>query len=151
MCYTGKITHVVRSCAPSIALDFRQSFNSLRTEFFVDLLAVDQEMLQNHLFSVAKFGGVGLTKSSILCQSAFVAEAKNFIFEFSRRFPESHLLDPNTRPYLNDFSSKLHSFHPKSGLIVFPNQLRKSRSDLFLIYCFVVKYFSKNCRSFLKA
>ncbi|KAL0227168.1 hypothetical protein P9112_014492 [Eukaryota sp. TZLM1-RC] len=34
ICYTGRITHILRSCAPSIALDFCRSFNSLRTEFF---------------------------------------------------------------------------------------------------------------------
>ncbi|KAL0205824.1 hypothetical protein P9112_001131 [Eukaryota sp. TZLM1-RC] len=34
ICYTGRITHILRSSAPSIALDFCRSFNSLRTEFF---------------------------------------------------------------------------------------------------------------------
>ncbi|KAL0226441.1 hypothetical protein P9112_013765 [Eukaryota sp. TZLM1-RC] len=34
ICYTGRITLILRSCAPSIALDFCRSFNSLRTEFF---------------------------------------------------------------------------------------------------------------------
>ncbi|KAL0224396.1 hypothetical protein P9112_003786 [Eukaryota sp. TZLM1-RC] len=35
ICYTGRITHILRSCAPSIALDFCRSFNSLRTEFLL--------------------------------------------------------------------------------------------------------------------
>ncbi|KAL0220080.1 hypothetical protein P9112_005733 [Eukaryota sp. TZLM1-RC] len=35
ICYTGRITDIL-SCAPSIALNFCRSFNSLRTEFFAD-------------------------------------------------------------------------------------------------------------------
>ncbi|KAL0211152.1 hypothetical protein P9112_009450 [Eukaryota sp. TZLM1-RC] len=56
ICYTGKITHILRSCAPSIALDFCRSFNSLRTEFFADLLDVEPEMLKSHLFSSVNLG-----------------------------------------------------------------------------------------------
>ncbi|KAL0215047.1 hypothetical protein P9112_007231 [Eukaryota sp. TZLM1-RC] len=56
ICYTGRITHILRSCAPSIALDFCRSFNSLRTEFFADLLDVEPGMLKSHLFSSSKFG-----------------------------------------------------------------------------------------------
>ncbi|KAL0210955.1 hypothetical protein P9112_009253 [Eukaryota sp. TZLM1-RC] len=100
ICYTGRITHILRSCAPSIALDFCRSFNSLRTEFFADLLDVEPGMLKSHLFSSANLGGIGFTKSSILCQSAFLGGGKNFIYEFSRRFPDdSHLLVPNCSPY----------------------------------------------------
>ncbi|KAL0206116.1 hypothetical protein P9112_001423 [Eukaryota sp. TZLM1-RC] len=66
ICYTGRITHILRSCAPSIALDFCRSFNSLRTEFFADLLDVEPGMLKSHLFSSANLGGIGFTKSSIL-------------------------------------------------------------------------------------
>ncbi|KAL0214709.1 hypothetical protein P9112_006893 [Eukaryota sp. TZLM1-RC] len=56
ICYTGRITHILRSCAPSIALDFCRSFNSLRTEFFADLLDVEPGMLKSHLFSSANLG-----------------------------------------------------------------------------------------------
>ncbi|KAL0205758.1 hypothetical protein P9112_001065 [Eukaryota sp. TZLM1-RC] len=56
ICYTGRITHILRSCAPSIALDFCRSFNSLRTEFFADLLNVEPGMLKSHLFSSANLG-----------------------------------------------------------------------------------------------
>ncbi|KAL0205817.1 hypothetical protein P9112_001124 [Eukaryota sp. TZLM1-RC] len=107
ICYTGRITHILRSCAPSIALDFCRSFNSLRTEFFADLLDVEPGMLKSHLFSSANLGGIGFTKSSILCQSAFLGGGKNFIYEFSRRFPDdSHLLVPNCSPYLLGLAKK---------------------------------------------
>ncbi|KAL0219327.1 hypothetical protein P9112_004980 [Eukaryota sp. TZLM1-RC] len=60
ICYTGRITHILRSCAPSIALDFCRSFNSLRTEFFADLLDVEPGMLKSHLFSSANLGVLDL-------------------------------------------------------------------------------------------
>ncbi|KAL0215366.1 hypothetical protein P9112_007550 [Eukaryota sp. TZLM1-RC] len=56
ICYTGRMTHILRSCALSIALDFCRSFNSLRTEFFADLLNVEPRMLKSHLFSSANLG-----------------------------------------------------------------------------------------------
>ncbi|KAL0219394.1 hypothetical protein P9112_005047 [Eukaryota sp. TZLM1-RC] len=63
-------------------------------------------MLKSHLFSSANLGGIGFTKSSILCQSAFLGGGKNFIYEFSRRFPDdSHLLVPYCSPYF--FGKKL--------------------------------------------
>ncbi|KAL0214112.1 hypothetical protein P9112_006296 [Eukaryota sp. TZLM1-RC] len=82
ICYTGRITHILRSCAPSIALDFCRSFNSLRTEFFADLLDVEPGMLKSHLFSSANLGGIGFTKSSILCQSAFLGGGKKIFMNF---------------------------------------------------------------------
>ncbi|KAL0208054.1 hypothetical protein P9112_010641 [Eukaryota sp. TZLM1-RC] len=114
ICYTGRITHILRSCAPSIALDFCRSFNSLRTEFFADLLDVEPVMLKSHLFSSANLGGIGFTKSSILCQSAFLGGGKNFIYEFSRRFPDdSHLLVANCSPYLYELSCELEKLRHK--------------------------------------
>ncbi|KAL0226406.1 hypothetical protein P9112_013730 [Eukaryota sp. TZLM1-RC] len=44
ICYTGRITHILRSYAPSIALDFCRSFNSLRAEFIAALLDVEPGM-----------------------------------------------------------------------------------------------------------
>ncbi|KAL0216157.1 hypothetical protein P9112_008341 [Eukaryota sp. TZLM1-RC] len=114
ICYTGRIAHILRSCAPSIALDFCRSFNSLRTEFFADLLDVEPEMLKNQLFSSASLGGIGFTKYSILCQSAFLGGCKNFIYEFSHRFPEdSHLLVPSCSPYSNELSCELDRLPPQ--------------------------------------
>ncbi|KAL0209068.1 hypothetical protein P9112_011655 [Eukaryota sp. TZLM1-RC] len=86
ICFTGRIIHILRFCAPSIALNFCRSFNSLRTEFFADLLDVEPEMLNNYLFSSTNLGGIGLTKSSILCQSVFWVKARisfmNFLVDF---------------------------------------------------------------------
>ncbi|KAL0214935.1 hypothetical protein P9112_007119 [Eukaryota sp. TZLM1-RC] len=119
--YTGRITHILRSCAPSIALDFCRSFNSLRTEFFADLLDVEPGMLKSHLFFSANLGGIGFTKSSILCQSAFLGGGKNFIYEFSRRFPDdSHLLVPNCSPYLHELSCELEKLPPQIWTKCFP-------------------------------
>ncbi|KAL0219683.1 hypothetical protein P9112_005336 [Eukaryota sp. TZLM1-RC] len=71
-------------------------------------------MFNIHLFSSANLGGIGFTKSSILCQSAFLGGGKNFIYEFSRRFPEdSHLLVPSCSPYLNELSCELERLPPQ--------------------------------------
>ncbi|KAL0206142.1 hypothetical protein P9112_001449 [Eukaryota sp. TZLM1-RC] len=109
-------------------------------------------MLKSHLFSSANLGGIGFTKSSILCQSAFLGGGKNFIYEFSRRFPDdSHLLVPNCSPYLYELSCELENYRHKFGPNVFLNQFKKFQTDLYLIYSFAVKSFNKNCQRFLKA
>ncbi|KAL0224349.1 hypothetical protein P9112_003739 [Eukaryota sp. TZLM1-RC] len=138
ICYTGRITHILRSCAPSIALDFCRSFNSLRTEFFADLLDVEPGMLKSHLFSSANLGGIGFTKSSILCQSAFLGGGKNFIYEFSRRFPDdSHLLVPNCSPYLYELSCELEKLPPQIWTKCFPQSIQEipNRSLFYLQFC----------------
>ncbi|KAL0204726.1 hypothetical protein P9112_000033 [Eukaryota sp. TZLM1-RC] len=135
ICYTGRITHILRSCAPSIALDFCRSFNSLRTEFFADLLDVEPGMLKSHLFSSANLGGIGFTKSSILCQSAFLGGGKNFIYEFSRRFPDdSHLLVPNCSSYLISLQQEIETLSPNIWAKCFPSDIVElpSRSLLSL-------------------
>ncbi|KAL0204978.1 hypothetical protein P9112_000285 [Eukaryota sp. TZLM1-RC] len=138
ICYTGRITHILRSCAPSIAFDFCRSFNSLRTEFFADLLDVEPGMLKSHLFSSANLGGIGFTKSSILCQSAFLGGGKNFIYEFSRRFPDdSHLLVPNCSPYLYELSCELEKLPPQIWTKCFPQSIQEipNRSLFNLQFC----------------
>ncbi|KAL0227261.1 hypothetical protein P9112_014585 [Eukaryota sp. TZLM1-RC] len=140
ICYTGRITHISRSCAPSIALDFCRSFNSVRTEFFADLLDVEPRMLKSHLFlfSSANLGGIGFTKSSILCQSAFLGGGKNFIYEFSRRFPDdSHLLVPNSSPYLYELSCELEKLPPQIWTKCFPQSIQEipNRSLFDLQFC----------------
>ncbi|KAL0208303.1 hypothetical protein P9112_010890 [Eukaryota sp. TZLM1-RC] len=138
ICYTGRITHILRSCAPSIALDFCRSFNSLRTEFFADLSDVEPGMLKSHLFSSANLGGIGFTKSSILCQSAFLGGGKNFIYEFSRRFPDdSHLLVPNCSHYLYELSCELEKLPPQIWTKCFPQSIQEipNRSLFNLQFC----------------
>ncbi|KAL0210192.1 hypothetical protein P9112_010276 [Eukaryota sp. TZLM1-RC] len=124
-CYTGRITHILRSCAPSIALDFCRSFNSLRTEFFADLLDVEPGMLRNHLFSSANLG-------------ASLGGCKNFIYEFSRRFPDdSHLLGPSCSPYLNDLSCEFDRLPQQIWTKCFPQSIQEipNRSLLYLQFC----------------
>ncbi|KAL0219404.1 hypothetical protein P9112_005057 [Eukaryota sp. TZLM1-RC] len=125
ICYTGRIIHILRSCAPSIALDFCRSFNSLRTEFFADLLDVEPGMLKSHLFSSANLG-------------AFLGGGKNFIFEFSRRFPDdSHLLVPNCSPHLYELSCELEELPPQIWTKCFPQSIQEipNRSLFNLQFC----------------
>ncbi|KAL0246309.1 hypothetical protein GEMRC1_007521 [Eukaryota sp. GEM-RC1] len=78
ICYSGTITHLLRSTAPSIALNLCRSFNELRINFFASLLEVDSTLLRSHLFTSAHFGGIGFTNSPILCKSAFFRRWKKF-------------------------------------------------------------------------
>ncbi|KAL0232780.1 hypothetical protein GEMRC1_011527 [Eukaryota sp. GEM-RC1] len=98
--YSEKITHLLRSTGPSIALNFCRSFNELRINFLASLLEVDSTLLRSHLFTSAHFDGIGFTKSSILCKSAFLGGGKNFVFEFVNRFPNViSLINPNSCKY----------------------------------------------------
>ncbi|KAL0216553.1 hypothetical protein P9112_008737 [Eukaryota sp. TZLM1-RC] len=140
ICYIGRITHIFRYFAHSIALDFCPSCNSLRTEFFADLLDVAPGMLKNHLFSAANFGGIGLTTSSILCQSAFLGGGKNFINEFARRFPEdSHLLVPSCSPCLNELSCGLDRLLPQIWTKCFPPSIQEIPNRLLFNLQFCCK------------
>ncbi|KAL0226275.1 hypothetical protein P9112_013599 [Eukaryota sp. TZLM1-RC] len=95
-------------------------------------------MLKSHLFSSANLGGIGFTKSSILCQSAFLGGGKNFIYEFSRRFPDdSHLLVPNCSPYLYELSCELEKLPPQIWTKCFPQSIQEipNRSLFNLQFC----------------
>ncbi|KAL0227192.1 hypothetical protein P9112_014516 [Eukaryota sp. TZLM1-RC] len=95
-------------------------------------------MLKSHLFSSANLGGIGFTKSSILCQSAFLGGGKNFIYEFSRRFPDdSHLLVPNCSPYLYELSCELEKLPPQIWTKSFPQSIQEipNRSLFNLQFC----------------
>ncbi|KAL0226352.1 hypothetical protein P9112_013676 [Eukaryota sp. TZLM1-RC] len=86
----------------------------------------------------SKFGGIGFTKSSILCQSAFLGGGKNFIYEFSRRFPDdSHLLVPNCSPYLYELSCELEKLPPQIWTKCFPQSIQEipNRSLFNLQFC----------------
>ncbi|KAL0224469.1 hypothetical protein P9112_003859 [Eukaryota sp. TZLM1-RC] len=118
ICYTVRITHILIPCAPSIALDFCRSFNSLRTEFFADLLDVEPGMLKSHLF--------------------FYQIWVNFIYEFSRRFPDdSHLLVPVCSPYLYELSCELEKLPPQIWTKCFPQSIQEipNRSLFNLQFC----------------
>ncbi|KAL0219932.1 hypothetical protein P9112_005585 [Eukaryota sp. TZLM1-RC] len=126
ICYSGKNTHLLKSTAPSLSIDFCQSFNQLRATFFAFLLEVNPELIRAHLFSSSQFGGVGFTKSSILCQAAFVGGGKNFIFEFLNRFPEDiHLLSPSFSKYLYDLDVAIDKIAPQIWCQCFPESVQE--------------------------
>ncbi|KAL0208536.1 hypothetical protein P9112_011123 [Eukaryota sp. TZLM1-RC] len=138
ICYSGKITHLLRSTAPSLSIDFCRSFNQLRATFFASLLEVNPELIRAHLFSSSQFGGVGFTKSSILCQAAFMGGGKNFIFEFLNRFPEDiHLLSPSFSKYLYDLDVAINKIAPEIWCQCFPDSVQEipPRNLVNLRYC----------------
>ncbi|KAL0210130.1 hypothetical protein P9112_010214 [Eukaryota sp. TZLM1-RC] len=121
--------------------------------FFADLLDVEPGMLKKSLIFFSKFGGIGFTKSSILCQSAFLGGGKNFIYEFSRRFPDdSHLLVPNCSPYLYELSCELEKLPPQIWTKCFPQSIQEipNRSLFNLQFC-CKKLQQKLSKIFLKA
>ncbi|KAL0207495.1 hypothetical protein P9112_012123 [Eukaryota sp. TZLM1-RC] len=62
----------------------------------------------------------------ILCQSAFLGGGKNFIYEFSRRFPDdSHLLVPSCSPYLYELSCELEKLPPPIWTKCFPQSIQE--------------------------
>ncbi|KAL0206044.1 hypothetical protein P9112_001351 [Eukaryota sp. TZLM1-RC] len=87
ICYAGKITHLLRSLPPSLTYNFCRQFNKIRTQFLAYLMSVDPSILKNHIFSDVQLGGVGFNSSKYLTKAAFIGGGKNFVFEFSRRYP----------------------------------------------------------------
>ncbi|KAL0233013.1 hypothetical protein GEMRC1_011760 [Eukaryota sp. GEM-RC1] len=50
ICYSGKVTHLLRSLSPVLTYNFCRSFNKIRTDFLAFLLSVDAAALNNHIF-----------------------------------------------------------------------------------------------------
>ncbi|KAL0227630.1 hypothetical protein RCL1_003773 [Eukaryota sp. TZLM3-RCL] len=88
ICYSGKITHLLRSLDCDLSHNFCRSFNMIRTKFIADLLQVESSALRGHIFCHPDFGGIGFTSSKYLTESAFIGGAKNFIYEFSKRYAD---------------------------------------------------------------
>ncbi|KAL0217851.1 hypothetical protein RCL1_008700 [Eukaryota sp. TZLM3-RCL] len=82
ICYSGKVTHILRSTPPELSIPFAQRFNQLRTEFLAHLLNLDSKFLREHIFCSPDLGGVGFTKSKILSKAALIGSGKNFFFSF---------------------------------------------------------------------
>ncbi|KAL0220135.1 hypothetical protein P9112_005788 [Eukaryota sp. TZLM1-RC] len=123
---------------PSLSIDFCRSFNQLRATFFASSQEVNPELIRAQLFSSSQFGGVGFTKSSILCQAAFVGGGKNFIFEFVNRFPEDiHLLSPSFSKYLFDLDVAINKIAPQIWCQCFPDSVQEipPRNLVNLRYC----------------
>ncbi|KAL0206531.1 hypothetical protein P9112_001838 [Eukaryota sp. TZLM1-RC] len=90
LCFSSKVNHLIRSIPPDLTTPEIKFFLSRRTNFLVDLLSVKNiKDIPLHCFRSHSHGGVGLTRSSILTNAAFLGGIKNFLFELSVRFPNS--------------------------------------------------------------
>ncbi|KAL0229300.1 hypothetical protein GEMRC1_013919 [Eukaryota sp. GEM-RC1] len=108
ICYSGKVTHLLRSLPPVLTYNFCRSFNKIRTDFLALLLSVDPAALNNHIFSDPHLGGIGFTSSKWWTKSAFNGGGKNFVFEFCRRYPsKEHLLVSASSFFLVNLRSEL--------------------------------------------
>ncbi|KAL0208313.1 hypothetical protein P9112_010900 [Eukaryota sp. TZLM1-RC] len=108
ICYSGKFTHILRS-------------TPLR-----------------HVFCSADLGGIGFTKSSILCKAAFLGGGKNFVFEFFQRFPfDVHLINGESNFYLNQLQFELENLPSDIWIQCFPQNVQEipTRSLPNLRFC----------------
>ncbi|KAL0210168.1 hypothetical protein P9112_010252 [Eukaryota sp. TZLM1-RC] len=126
ICYTGRITHILRSCAPSIALDFCRSFNSLRTEFFADLLDVEPGMLKSHLFSSANLGGNSreITTTHLLNCKHFItfrSKVHDAVRDQLYCMCKSHRIESFLEPLLSNLFDAENDFHKNNrGDVILP-------------------------------
>ncbi|KAL0210173.1 hypothetical protein P9112_010257 [Eukaryota sp. TZLM1-RC] len=138
ICYSGKFTHILRSTPPSVSLNFCRSFNKLRVKFFSFLLEVNESLIRSHVFCSADLGGIGFTKSSILCKAAFLGGGKNFVFEFFQRFPfDVHLINGESNFYLNQLQFELQNLPSDIWIQCFPQNVQEipTRSLPNLRFC----------------
>ncbi|KAL0244870.1 hypothetical protein GEMRC1_008952 [Eukaryota sp. GEM-RC1] len=121
ICYSGKVTHLLRSLPPVLTYNFCRSFNKIRTDFLAFLLSVDPAALNNHIFSDPHLGGIGFTSSKWWTKSAFIGGGKNFVFEFCRRYPgQENLLVSTTSFFLVNLRSELSLISPDLWQTCFP-------------------------------
>ncbi|KAL0212950.1 hypothetical protein RCL1_006576 [Eukaryota sp. TZLM3-RCL] len=146
ICYSGKVTHILRSTPPKLSIPFAQHFNQLRTEFLAHLLNLDSKFLREHIFCSPDLGGVGFTKSKILSKAALIGSGKNFVFEFSSRFsPDLVLLSSNCSPFLLALEHEINTLPLDVWMKCFPIEVQeipsKNLSNL--------KYAKKKLQHFL--
>ncbi|KAL0235198.1 hypothetical protein GEMRC1_001780 [Eukaryota sp. GEM-RC1] len=121
ICYSGKVTHLLRSLPPVLTYNFCRSFNKIRTDFLAFLLSVDPAALNNHIFSDPHLGGIGFTSSKWWTKSAFIGGGKNFVFEFCRRYPsQENLLVSTSSFFLVNLRSELSLISPDLWQTCFP-------------------------------
>ncbi|KAL0217487.1 hypothetical protein RCL1_008068 [Eukaryota sp. TZLM3-RCL] len=87
LCHSSKFNHIFRSCTPSNSLVFCQKYNDQRNKFIADLINVDPDQIPSHTFASFNFGGIRLTRASILTRSALLEGIRNFLYELDLRFP----------------------------------------------------------------
>ncbi|KAL0209347.1 hypothetical protein RCL1_007287 [Eukaryota sp. TZLM3-RCL] len=119
LCYSSKFNHIFRTCPPSLSLCFGQKYNSVRTKFIANLLNVSPDFIPSHAFSSFNYGGLGITKASILTKSAFLGGIRNFLYEFERRFPLISLIN-SPSPILREASNLIESLPNSLWSKLFP-------------------------------
>ncbi|KAL0211118.1 hypothetical protein P9112_009416 [Eukaryota sp. TZLM1-RC] len=126
ICYAGKITHLLRSLPPSLTYNFCRQFNKIRTQCLAYLMSVDPSILKNHIFSDVQLGGVGFNSSKYLTKAAFIGGGKNFVFEFSRRYPFAENLLENTNSlFLDNLREEISSLSPDLWQSCFPISIQE--------------------------
>ncbi|KAL0231030.1 hypothetical protein GEMRC1_010435 [Eukaryota sp. GEM-RC1] len=111
ICYSGKMTHLLRSLAPELSYDFCRTFSKFRTDFLSFLLQVNPNILNNHTFSSPYLGGLGFTSSKWWTIAAFNGGGKNFVFEFCNRDPSrTSLIESTSSFYLNHLHGEKEIF-----------------------------------------
>ncbi|KAL0205697.1 hypothetical protein P9112_001004 [Eukaryota sp. TZLM1-RC] len=140
ICYSGKITHILRTTSPDISREFCRSFNYLRTKFFASLIDVNPELIRSHAFSSSNFGGINFTKSSILCQAAFFGGGKIFVFECCNRFPNDvNLLNFTSNNFLRDLQNALDFLPSEIWSKCFPDNVQEIPSTALVNLRFCVE------------
>ncbi|KAL0218864.1 hypothetical protein P9112_004517 [Eukaryota sp. TZLM1-RC] len=137
-CYSGKITHILRTTSLDISREFCRPFNYLKTKFFAFLIDVNPDLIRSHVFSSSNFGGINFTKSSILCQAAYLGGGKNFVFEFCNRFlNDVNLLNFTSNNFLSDLRNAFDCLPSEIWSKCFPDNVQEtpSRTLVNLRYC----------------
>ncbi|KAL0206105.1 hypothetical protein P9112_001412 [Eukaryota sp. TZLM1-RC] len=89
-------------------------------------MSVDPSILKNHIFSDVQLGGVGFNSSKYLTKAAFIGGGKNFVFEFSRRYPFAENLLENTNSlFLDNLREEISSLSPDLWQSCFPISIQE--------------------------
>ncbi|KAL0216321.1 hypothetical protein P9112_008505 [Eukaryota sp. TZLM1-RC] len=89
-------------------------------------MSVDPSILKNHIFSDVQLGGVGFNSSKYLTKAAFIGGGKNFVFEFSRRYPfAENLLETTNSLFLDNLREEISSLSPDLWQSCFPISIQE--------------------------
>ncbi|KAL0214932.1 hypothetical protein P9112_007116 [Eukaryota sp. TZLM1-RC] len=89
-------------------------------------MSVDPSILKNHIFSDVQLGGVGFNSSKYLTKAAFIGGEKNFVFEFSRRYPfAENLLETTNSLFLDHLREEISSLSPDLWQSCFPISIQE--------------------------
>ncbi|KAL0244656.1 hypothetical protein GEMRC1_008738 [Eukaryota sp. GEM-RC1] len=142
ICYSGKITHLLRSPAPELSYDFCRAFNKIRTDFLSFLLQVNPNILNNHTFSSPCLGGLGFTSSKWWTKAALIGGGKNFVIEFCNRYPSrTSLLESTSSFYLNHLRGELGNLSPELWSTCFPVDIKEIPCRNILSLKFALKIY----------